>query len=167
MNLILNQSFIVVMVKGTGPRARSKRNILLKLAEPHEGPLGLLKTYMDTRTRVKIYTRKEKGVRGYITGVVEAFDKHFNIALSDCYEKWRRRKYKYSPNVQAYGTPEDMNYRIKRLGIKIPEITVKSLNRKYVECTRNVSQLMIRGEQVVLITVDQCDGKGNKKLDKK
>lgn len=45
------------------------------------------------------------------------------------------------------------------MGIEVPEITVKSLNRKYVECTRKLNQVMIRGEDVILISEYKEDRK--------
>lgn len=36
----------------------------------------------------------------------------------------------------------------------MPKIEVKSLNRKYVQCIRNVPQLLVRGEQVILIQIE-------------
>lgn len=90
-----------------------------------------------------------------ITGFIEAFDKHFNIALTDCIEVWKRRKFDYSDNnVPLLGEPSNCSKRLAELGIKIPEITAKSLNRKNVQCTRRIPKLMIRGEDVVLVCKD-------------
>lgn len=44
------------------------------------------------------------------------------------------------------------------MGIKVPEISTKSINRKNVECTRKIPQLMIRGEDIVLIGEDKSEG---------
>lgn len=44
--------------------------------------------------------------------------------------------------------------RLKMLNITIPAVTAKSLNRKQVECSRNVSKLLIRGEQIATIILD-------------
>lgn len=45
--------------------------------------------------------------------------------------------------------------RLKMLNIARPTIAVKSLNRKLVECSRNVPKLLIRGEQIATIILDQ------------
>lgn len=45
--------------------------------------------------------------------------------------------------------------RLKMLNIARPTIAVKSLNRKQVECSRNVPKLLIRGEQIATIILDQ------------
>lgn len=120
-----------------------------------KGPIALLKKFKENRIRVKVLTRKEHGIRGYITGFIEAFDKHFNLALIDCIEVWKRRKFQYSENkIPSLGQPTDCSKFLKKLGIKVPVLTVQSLNRKNVQCTRQVQQLMIRGEEVVLIGED-------------
>ena len=123
--------------------------------ENSTGPISLLKKFKENRTRVKIYVRKEHGIRGFMTGFIEAFDKHFNIALVDCVEIWKRRKYKFSDNKVVLGQPEDCSELLKSMGIKVPEISTKSINRKKVECTRKIPQLMVRGEEVVLVAEDK------------
>lgn len=52
------------------------------------------------------------------------------------------------------GPPEDCLHKLKQLKIQFPTVLVKSLNRKYVECTRQVPQLMVRGEQVAVVMLD-------------
>lgn len=127
--------------------------------ENAKGPLALLKKFKVNRCRVKIYVRKEHGVRGFVTGFIEAFDKHLNIALVDCVEQWKRRKYDYSDNqVAMLGEPKDCSKLLEKLGIKIPEIVAKSIDRKNVQCTRNVPKLMVRGEEVILIGEDKAEG---------
>lgn len=118
------------------------------------GPIALLNKFRKNRTRVKIYIRKEHGIRGYITGFIETFDKHYNIALVDCIEVWKRRKYKFSESNVSLGQPEDCSNLLKSMRIKIPEISTKSVDRKVVECTRKIPQLMLRGENVILIGED-------------
>lgn len=121
--------------------------------ENAHGPIALLNKFKMNKTRVKIHIRKEHGIRGFLTGLIEAFDKHFNILLVDCIEVWRRRKFKFSDNnVALLGQPEDCSNLLKSMGLKVPEISAKSIDRKIVECTRKIPQLMIRGEDVVLVS---------------
>lgn len=120
--------------------------------ENTKGPIALLNKFKSNRTRVKIYIRKEHGIRGTISGFIEAFDKHFNVALVDCIEVWKRRKFKFSDNsVALLGQPVDCSQLLRSMGIKVPEIATKSIDRKVVQCTRRFPQLMIRGEDVILI----------------
>jgi small nuclear ribonucleoprotein (snRNP)-like protein len=96
-------------------------------------------------------------VRGYVTGFVEVFDCHFNIGLRDAFEVYTRRKYAFSENkISHLGEPKDCSALLRRMGIDLPSVeTTKSLNRKYVEIRRKCESLLIRGEQVVLVTMDQ------------
>lgn len=136
-------------------KAKFTKNLLKRIEAGYEGPLGTLKKFMDDRVRVKIYVRKEHGVRGTITGFIEAFDKHWNVAVVDVEEQWRRRKVCVSESNVIFGNtlPVDVALRkLEKMGISVPEMqSVKSVNRKYVELTRKVPQLLVRGEQVVLI----------------
>lgn len=132
------------------------RNIVKALEGKQDtGFKVILKKFMDETVRVKINTRKEKGVRGSITGYIAAFDKHWNIALVDVVETWTRRKYAYSDCKMADMVPLEADVATKRLtamGISVPKLHVRSVDRKYVECTRRLPQMLVRGEQVVLVT---------------
>ncbi|KAG4079855.1 hypothetical protein HA402_014986 [Bradysia odoriphaga] len=139
------------MIKGHRKEKHS-RNILKKIEKGFGGPIDSLKVYMAERKRVKIYTRKEHGIRGDVTGFIESFDKHWNIVLSDVCEVWTRKKINFCD--AADGSPEDCSRKLKQLKLQFPTVHVKSLNRKYVQCTRNVPQLMVRGEQVALVMLD-------------
>ncbi|XP_058121155.1 U7 snRNA-associated Sm-like protein LSm11 [Anopheles ziemanni] len=134
---------------------RHQRNIFLRLEKGYEGPLAKLQEWMNKRTRVRIYTRKQKGVRGHISGFIEIFDHHWNMAVSDVSETWRRRKYRYSENKLApetIGPAQDCSERLRMLGIVLPQSKARCDGKKYVICTRKVPQLLILGEQVVLVT---------------
>lgn len=145
------QSLIIAPVH-RGKKAKYKRDLLIRM-ENSKGPISLLQKFRMNRTKVLIYVRKEHGIRGTITGYLEAFDKHYNLALTDCTETWRRRKYSFSEaKVIQSQPPQDCTNLLLKMGIKLPTISVKSINRKYVECTRQIGQLMIRGEDVVLIS---------------
>ena len=44
-----------------------------------KGPMSVLQKCVENQTRVKVLTRKLNGVRGTCTGVLIAFDKHWNL----------------------------------------------------------------------------------------
>lgn len=74
---------------------------------------------------------------------------------------WKRKKLHYWSTANndnddgESSTAIDCVKRLEKLGIKIPEMRVKSINRKYVECSRHVKQLFVRGEQIAVITLDE------------
>lgn len=136
-------------IKSTGPRMKNTRSLLRQI-EKMEGPLAMLRDCMRQGRRIKVHTRSEHGLRGFVTGFLISFDKHWNILLRDVHETWKKRKYKYDEN-KFCGEPSDCSKRLKQLGITLPLTKVKSLNRKNVELSRNISQLLIRGEQVVIV----------------
>ncbi|XP_054008674.1 U7 snRNA-associated Sm-like protein LSm11 isoform X1 [Hylaeus anthracinus] len=86
-------------VSGTriGGRTRNSwKNVLSKMQRTL-GPLGVLHEYMESRTRVKVYTRNACGIRGHVEAYVAAFDKHWNLALEDCFEVWTRSVKRKAP----------------------------------------------------------------------
>ncbi|XP_017839913.2 U7 snRNA-associated Sm-like protein LSm11 [Drosophila busckii] len=140
-------------IKGT-IKKKHQRNIFTHMAST-EGPLALLQKCLpdsEVRPRVRVYQRNERGIRGSLEGDLVAFDKQWNLLLKNVIETWQRRKYKYSeqkicdPAVEA-----DCHARLRALGITLPTVKVKSLNRKNVQLTREIPSVMIRGEHVVLI----------------
>ena len=84
-------------------KPRHNRN-LLKQMEDAVGPLAALYKMMKTDQQIKVYTRKEHGVRGFVTGYVIAFDKHWNLLMRNCCEVWKRRKFKFSETAAHLGS---------------------------------------------------------------
>lgn len=148
----------------TKPKSnRRTRNILLRMADAKTvGPLGQLQKWREERSLVKIYTRNEKEVDGHVIGYIEAFDKHWNVIISNAEQTMKRRKKRYSfcavqPTDDCdedVATAECIE-RLAALNITIPTLKVVGDFRRSVDCTRTVPQLMIRGEQIVSIaTID-------------
>lgn len=123
---------------------------------------------------MQIFTRNVTTINGYVTGIIEAFDKHWNIVLIEVFEVWKRKKFHCCSKAvmkspQQYDDDNDTNsdnryekelfnecmQRLKMLKIAPPTIAVKSLNRRMVECSRNVPKLLIRGEQIATVILDQ------------
>lgn len=151
-----------VMIPGTGPKARHKRNLLDRLADEQrfQGPLATLQKQMVTGQRIKVFMRNASGICGHMTGNLEMFDKHWNVALRDVDEVWKRRKafqcdtadYDAASDDRSAPTT-DCDRRMRDLRLRFAAVTVRSLNRKYVECSRRLPRAMIRGEQVALIVL--------------
>ncbi|XP_008555747.1 U7 snRNA-associated Sm-like protein LSm11 isoform X1 [Microplitis demolitor] len=123
---------------------KSGRNVLSRMANTI-GPLQLIYTCMETKSRVKVYTRSVRGIRGHIEAYVAAFDKHWNLALEDCFETWTRKIKRKAP---ALGIP---TIKSKEIEENVPKMIVKTSNGNTETLERHVPQMMLRGEQVVMI----------------
>ncbi|XP_070159332.1 U7 snRNA-associated Sm-like protein LSm11 [Polyergus mexicanus] len=125
------------------PRQRRERkNVLLKMQKTI-GPLGMLHGCMEKRIRIRVYTRNARGIRGHVEAYVAAFDKHWNLALEDCFEVWSRKVKRKAP---ALGDA----VKVEAAGNGIPKTVVRK-ERKTETLERHVPQMLLRGEQVAII----------------
>eukprot|EP00041_Stephanoeca_diplocostata_P029075 m.848628 g.848628 ORF g.848628 m.848628 type:complete len:534 (+) comp23489_c0_seq2:356-1957(+) len=76
------------VTKHTKAARKSKRkNVVDRMhADRIQGPLGVLHRAFRNRVRVSVHVRGHKSIRGTLTGVVIAFDKHCNMVLGDVTE---------------------------------------------------------------------------------
>ncbi|KAH8304603.1 hypothetical protein KR059_012878 [Drosophila kikkawai] len=140
---------------------KHQRNIFTYM-ETSAGPLALLKKCVPLKARdpalstqlirVRVVIRKQGMVGGSVEGELLAFDKQWNLLLRNATETWKRRKYSYGQQNICHA-PVDCTDRLKELGITLPRMQVRSLNRKNVEITRDLPQVVIRGENVVLVSL--------------
>ncbi|XP_034110656.1 U7 snRNA-associated Sm-like protein LSm11 [Drosophila albomicans] len=144
-------------IKGT-VKTKHQRNLFTHMAGV-EGPLAILRKFLPaseqlSSNRIRVYLRKEHGIGGTIEGELVAFDKQWNLLLKNAVEVWQRRKYKYGDQkvLSTTTTSEECSARLRQLGIALPTVQVKSLSRKNVQLRRDLAQIMIRGENVVLIS---------------
>nr|XP_021188138.2 U7 snRNA-associated Sm-like protein LSm11 [Helicoverpa armigera] len=136
----------------TAPARREYRirNVLTRMGTI-DGPLAVLKECVDKRLRIKIITRNDRGIRGTLQGTVVAFDKQWNMALSDVLETWKRKGVKKRKVPPGLGTPVPKG--TAATISSIPEVTEKPLGNGVWECTRLIPQMMVRGEHVVLVNI--------------
>lgn len=120
---------------------------------------------------MQILLRNETTINGHVTGFVEAYDKHWNIVLSNVVHVWKRKKPHFCTTSMSSNMHDDAYdgnsideclRRLQRLGINVPAINVKSINRKFAECTRNIPQLLVRGEQIAVVHLDVPHDHSNK-----
>merc|ERR1719166_778175 len=62
------------------------------MEECQTGPLAVLRDCARAGTRVKVWTRGPANIRGFLSGFLVAFDKHWNLALTDVDEQFTRRR---------------------------------------------------------------------------
>lgn len=130
------------------------RNIITQMLNA-VGPLKALDGYIASGERIHVVVRKEKGIKGFVEGVLRLYDRHWNLLLTEVEECYTHRKHTFCEDNIVLPTSEDnredCSQRLRELGIKLPKQIVKSLNRKTVEIRRFLPQLLLRGEQVVLV----------------
>jgi len=132
-------------------------NVLTWMEKQKQGPMSVLQKCVENQTRVKVLTRKLNGVRGTCTGVLIAFDKHWNLAMADVdetYSRPRNRKPEYDngkkiPVKNQDKDIDDTFLPVERAGESV--IRVLKTRRNTQQCQRHVPQLVLRGEQVILI----------------
>ncbi|XP_065199777.1 U7 snRNA-associated Sm-like protein LSm11 [Planococcus citri] len=152
---------------------RDCKNVLTRMERTVKGPLTFLKKCMDEKLRVKVYTRGAVQVRGFCVGFIVAFDKHMNLVLKDVFETWTRKRKRKLLFLDAVSETESATEEFKDLNIlstrseqsekhnqrkklneSKPKVVVrKRLKRKEI-CERHIDQILIRGEQIVIVTLD-------------
>jgi len=126
---------------------RQGNNVLTYMERQKKGPMSVLQKCVENQTRIKVTTRKLNGTRGFMEGVLIAYDKHWNLALADVdetYSRPRHRKPEYDngKKVEKPLQPERMGQSVIRI--------VKT-RRNTELCQRHVPQIVLRGEHVILI----------------
>jgi len=138
------------------PRKRPN-NVLTWMEKQTQGPMSVLQKCVENQTRVKVLTRKLNGVRGTCTGILIAFDKHWNLAMADVdetYSRPRHRKPEYDngKKIPVKNTNKDIDdtvLPVEKMGESV--IRVVKTRRNTQQCQRHIPQLVLRGEQVILI----------------
>ena len=134
---------------------KDPRNILTFMEKQKEGPFSALQKCVTEGRKIKVSTRKLNGVRGTCTGVLIAYDKHWNLAMIDVDETYNRPRYRkpealMTTNRADSKTP-DRRHQTERVGESV--IRVLKTRRNTELCQRHVPQIVLRGEQVALVQV--------------
>ncbi|XP_029166882.1 U7 snRNA-associated Sm-like protein LSm11 [Nylanderia fulva] len=125
-------------------KRREPKNVLSKMQKTH-GPLGMLYGCMEKRIKIRVYTRNARGIRGHVEAYVAAFDKHWNLALEDCFEVWSRKVKRKAPALGADAV------KVEEAESGTPKTMVRRKERKTETLERHVPQMLLRGEQVAII----------------
>jgi len=113
-----------------------------------KGPLSMLYRALHGNKRVKIVTRNDKGVRGCMECNISAFDKYFNFVAHDIEETYMVRVRKEKEYVNGNGQTKTRRRRVTE-------------HRE-----RKLSQMFLRGESVVLVSLaEESDEEEDGKMD--
>uniref|UniRef100_A0A8C3KGQ5 LSM11, U7 small nuclear RNA associated n=1 Tax=Calidris pygmaea TaxID=425635 RepID=A0A8C3KGQ5_9CHAR len=74
----------------TARRRRAPRNVLTRMPLHEGSPLGELHRCVRDGVKINVHIRTFKGLRGVCTGFLVAFDKFWNMALTDVDETYRK-----------------------------------------------------------------------------
>ncbi|XP_048190075.1 U7 snRNA-associated Sm-like protein LSm11 [Perognathus longimembris pacificus] len=75
---------------GPGRARKAPRNVLTRMPLHEGSPLGELHRCIREGVKVNVHIRTFKGLRGVCTGFLVAFDKFWNMALTDVDETYRK-----------------------------------------------------------------------------
>ncbi|XP_007948119.1 U7 snRNA-associated Sm-like protein LSm11 [Orycteropus afer afer] len=76
--------------RGRGRSQKAPRNVLTRMPLHEGSPLGELHRCIQEGVKVNVHIRTFKGLRGVCTGFLVAFDKFWNMALTDVDETYRK-----------------------------------------------------------------------------
>ena len=149
----LERQFTPSQMPVAGRPRKEFRHVVSRMGEFSSGPLSVLKKCMEDGVRVRVWTRGLKDVRGVTTGFVAAFDKHWNMALTDVDEQFTRKRSRKAP-VQGGEVVKgpDNNAREFRVGESVVKILM--VKKKVEICVRHVPQVLLRGEHVVMVATN-------------
>lgn len=105
-----------------------------------EGPLSILYQALVRRKRVRVLVRYLHGIRGTLSGHLLAFDKHFNLLLSDATEV-------YSPSHIADDNKSPTEREVERRlrAYQHNDTAAWTCRQRYL------GQVLVRGDNVVLV----------------
>jgi small nuclear ribonucleoprotein (snRNP)-like protein len=111
----------------------------LAVGEHAKGPMSLLMRLYKENRRVCIMIRNVNSIRGVCTGLLKAFDKHFNVILTDVTEE-------YTITVNAAAATSAGG----SISSNRDSNSSRSNNATTVRRQRYLKQLLIRGDNVVM-----------------
>eukprot|EP00088_Acartia_fossae_P041961 TRINITY_DN4392_c0_g1_i12.p1 TRINITY_DN4392_c0_g1~~TRINITY_DN4392_c0_g1_i12.p1 ORF type:complete len:237 (-),score=51.75 TRINITY_DN4392_c0_g1_i12:821-1531(-) len=133
-------------------RGKKFRDVTVRMEAFRAGPLGQLREWKEEKVRVKVWTRALDQIRGYAIGFVAAFDKHWNLALTDVDEQFQRRRTRntWCPDrkLKRKYLPSDLPIEYK---VGTSTIRIVRIKGKFEVCVRHVPQVLLRGEHVVMV----------------
>ncbi|XP_060527376.1 U7 snRNA-associated Sm-like protein LSm11 [Cylas formicarius] len=139
-------------VQTTRPK-KERKNVFTRM-ESFAGPFAAMRKYVAEKSRIKIVTRDDRGVRGVCTATLLAFDKHWNLLLENAEEIWKRKRKTKTPLLESIPY-EDAE---RRGRVRLPETQTVRISKNTEQCRRFVRQMIMRGEDVVLVCLHRTDG---------
>lgn len=139
-------------------RKKSHPNVIKYMEKQTEGPLSVLAKCVNDGKRIRVFTRNAHKQRGECVGYIVAFDKHWNMALVDVDETFTRKRFR---KLTATGSEKDCKTKENKSGSRMEQvgtslIKVIKTNRNSELCQRHMTQIVLRGEHVVSVSLVKC-----------
>ncbi|CAH2267438.1 jg23817 [Pararge aegeria aegeria] len=113
--------------------------------------LAIDNDFFKYRNESNVTTRHAYGIRGVLHATLVAFDKQWNLALTDVLEIWKKKAPKKRKIPPGLGTPVPKGTAASISAV--PVVTETPIGGGVLECTRHLPQVMVRGEHVVLVNI--------------
>ncbi|CAH2100458.1 unnamed protein product [Euphydryas editha] len=98
-----------------------------------------------------VITRNANGIRGVLHATLVAFDKQWNLAITDVLEIWKKKARSKRKIPPGLGTPVPRGTAAAISAV--PVVTETPVGGGVWECTRHIPQMMVRGEHIVLVNI--------------
>ena len=141
-------------------RKASVSKLTLEVEEMKDGSMVFLEKLLLSKKRIRVYTKRLNGIRGYCDGFMKAFDKHFNLILNDVDEKYGRLEIQ---NIDLLEKEDNRTRQeIDLAGLHLPVEPIKNAPKKNPSLTyaskhcivwrsRYVHQMILRGDSIVSV----------------
>lgn len=158
--------------RATRMQQRVEESISYSLEKVHSyvkpGPLQQLKVWYDARARVRVVTRHARGVRGVAEGKLIGYDRYMNVLLKDVHENYsvllRVTKEKEAVVTRPAKAHSDQQP-VEEGEVGEIEATVRKtrLVRRQEKRTRQLPQLFVKGDSIVLVSCLRTETADNTK----
>ncbi|GBN86051.1 hypothetical protein AVEN_203958-1 [Araneus ventricosus] len=161
--------------RATEPTSKEDENTVIKRMKTAftHSPLNVLYECLKEDKKIKIWTRNFEEIRGICAGYVVAFDKHWNMILSDLDEVYLKPKKAKSPyldlkttddlpelprkvpKVKKPKTPEEeaAQKAAEEAAAKKPKKNKKKKRKGRKPYQRHLKHLFIRGDNIIMVAV--------------
>jgi len=148
----LERQFLPEQMPTANTNRKLFRSVLERMTEYQDGPLGMLRKWMDEKVRVKVWTRGVSEIRGFATAFIVAFDKHWNLALVDVDEHFHRPRHRktFCTDAPVRQVPAVTDLPID-MAVGSSTLRILKVQGKREVCVRHAPQLLVRGEHVVMV----------------
>ena len=142
--IVTNQTTITTFKKKNSVSRNTRVGKLSSIADCFQvGPMSLLRKCFRNQSRICVRTRAIAGVRGHVSGYLDAFDKHMNLILRNAVE---------TQMVSVEGSDLlDLIHSGHRKPASLKNLILRKDRTYLIPVTRKFRSLLVRGDMVILV----------------